>query len=146
MNKKLFFMPLCASMLFLSCKKNEDGEGGNFSCPLTSTTILGTYKYSGYSIQETATSPVVDDFATWPVCEKDNLITLSADGTYSNVDVGTTCTTPPEPPETIMGTWSMNGTAFINDDEAATILSFDCKTIVISTNEYPKETISLTKQ
>src|SRR5687767_4523084 len=128
MNRMPYVLLFIISLTSFSCKKEKDNSSG---CILSPTSILGTYKLTGYTTQQSATSPVLDEYATWQPCEKDDVVTLNADGTYKRVDAGMTCFSPAE---IINGTWSLNGNSFTNDGVLGTIETFDCHTLIISTN------------
>jgi hypothetical protein len=138
MKRRLWFFFCIISLLSLDCKKSNSSN----SCTLSATTILGTYNIVGLRSQDTPTSAVVDDYAASPSCQKDDIITLYADGTYKRVDVGTTCSTPAE---VITGTWSLSGNTFVSDGSPGTA-TFDCHTLVVTSTDYPKETDTLVKQ
>ncbi len=138
--RNVFFFLSFGSLLFSSsCKKSESSTG---NCPLNSTTILGAYVYAGETIQQNANSQVVDEYATYPPCEKDDILTFKSDGTYTWTDGVLVCGTRPN------GTWSINGTTIITDGNVGIIKSYDCKKLVITTppGEYPIETMTLVRQ
>lgn len=131
-----------ASFCGVGCKKDK-GVSLSPGCTLSSTTILGTYQEVGYTSQATPGSPVVDDYASYPACQKDNTVTLFADGTYERVDAGVTCS---DPPEVIKGTWSLDGKTFTNDGLTGKVVSFDCHTLIINFPDYHNETGKYFKQ
>jgi hypothetical protein len=100
--KKIIGISFLAVILFSSCKKDDPTP----TCTLSATSILGTYKTTAATIQADAQSPVVDDYATWDACEKDDLVTLSAGGVFSGSEGVTSCTPPTDP---ISANWALSG-------------------------------------
>jgi hypothetical protein len=97
-------------------------------CTLSSTSILGTYKITGYTTQANAQAPIVDDYATWPACEKDDLVTLSAGGVFTTSEGVISCTPPTDP---ISANWTLAGNSLVISYmgfalPAATISDFTC--------------------
>lgn len=123
-------------LLFTSCKKNSSSSP---SCTLSVATVAGTYKFAAYTTQQSASSPVIDTYATWSACDKNDLLTLNANGTYQRVDGCFPSSIP------ITGTWSLNGNILTSDGSPATA-TFDCHILILNSNTYPKETITLVKQ
>ncbi len=121
MNKTTVFIASIA--LFLSCKKDPA------SCATTVASIAGSYKIAAYTYKQSASSPEIDYYPMlFPdACERDDVISFNADGTYQKTDVGMVCS----PPENDNGTWSLLGNALTIDGAQNGIESFDCKTLVL---------------
>ena len=100
--KKIISISFLAVILFSSCKKDEATP----TCTLSTTSIIGTYKTTAATIQADAQSPVVDDYATWAACEKDDLITFSAGAVFTTSEGVTSCTPPTDP---ISANWALSG-------------------------------------
>ena len=100
--KKILGLSFLAITIFSSCKKDEVTP----TCTLSATSIIGTYKTTASTIQADAQSPVVDDYATWAACEKDDLITLSAGGVFTTSEGATSCTPPTDP---FSANWALSG-------------------------------------
>ena len=100
--KKILGLSLLAITLFSSCKKDDATP----TCTLSATSILGTYKTTGATTQANAQAPIVDDYATWDACEKDDLITFSAGGVISSSEGATSCNPPTDP---FTANWTLTG-------------------------------------
>jgi len=103
-------------------------------CILNSTSIIGTYKTTAATIQADAQSPVVDDYATWAACEKDDLITLSAGGIFTTSEGVTSCTPPTDP---ISANWTLTGNSLTITYmgmaiPAVTISDFTCNSFKVT--------------
>ena len=105
-----------------SCKKDRPTD-----CPATTAGLSGTYKLQSMSYKLSAAAPAVDYMQFMESCEKDDRVTLKANGTYEYVDAGEVCTQDGSND----GTWSVNGTSIESDGLiSGTIESFDCNTLV----------------
>ena len=128
--KKIIGISFLAVILFSSCKKDDPTP----TCTLSATSILGTYKTTAATIQADAQSPVVDDYATWDACEKDDLVTLSAGGVFSGSEGVTSCTPPTDP---FSANWTLSGNtltiSFMGFASNATISDFTCNGFKITT-------------
>ncbi len=134
MKKIIFFALVCIVML--GCNKGSD------DCTLNNSSILGTYIMTGYTYQASTTSPVIDEFATYPACAKDNVITFKANSIYTFDEGVLTCPSS----VTGAGTWRISGNTLTLDYESYTT-TFNCKTLVIkTTGNTDIETATLTKQ
>jgi len=120
--KKLSFACLPLLLLFFSCKKEKA------SCDLSSTNIVGSYKATAVTYKATPSSTPVDIFALTDACEKDNIIILSANGTFTYQDAGVKC----DPTSDDTGTWSLNNNVLTADGEPGVVTSFDCSTMVLT--------------
>lgn len=100
--KKIISISFLAIVLFSSCKKDDPTP----TCTLSATSILGTYKTTGATTQANAQAPIVDDYATWDACEKDDLITFSAGNVLNSVEGATSCNPPSDP---FSANWALSG-------------------------------------
>jgi hypothetical protein len=133
--KKIIFTTAVLLLLFTSCKKDTSTASG--TCNKTVADIAGTYAILDLTSQQDA-------------CEKDDRLTLNANGTSAYQDLGTVCS----PSGDDSGTWSIdaNGRMTIkdnggNDDiSSADITSFDCHTLVLTGTDIssPAEQVRLT--
>jgi len=103
-------------------------------CTLSTSSVLGTYKTTAATIQADAQSPVVDDYATWLPCEKDNLITFSTGGVFATSEGTTSCTPPTDP---ISANWILTGNSLTITYmgmviPAGTISDFTCNSFKIT--------------
>ena len=128
--KKILGLSILAITLFSSCKKDEPTP----TCTLSATSILGSYKTIAATTQADAQSPVVDDYATWAACEKDDLITLSAGGIFTTSEGVTSCTPPTDP---ISANWTLTGNSLTITYmgmaiPAVTISDFTCNSFKVT--------------
>ncbi len=134
----LLIAPVC---LFLgSCKKD--------SCKTDAASLAGAYKISSVKYKVNSSVPeadYTDEYFSSP-CEKDDVMNLSANGTFTLTDAGTTCT----PPTSASGTWSVTGSQLIVDGEDYTIGKFDCDNLTLTYSGYFTEgdliTLNLVRQ
>ncbi|HET9824000.1 MAG TPA: lipocalin family protein [Chitinophagaceae bacterium] len=142
--KKLLLFPLML-MVVCSCKKNKDN---NPSCTTNVTSISGSYKITAYTYKASASAQEIDYYTTlFPdACDRDNVLSFNANGTYQLIDAGIVCS----PSGDDNGTWSLSGNTITVDGDAAAIESFDCKTLVLSNADIvisgDKLKITLTRQ
>ncbi len=114
---------LFAAVLFFSCKKDPE------PCTTSVTSISAAYNITAYTYKQTPTSPEVDYYPIlFPdACNRDDVLTFSANGTYQKKDANLVCS----PPEDDNGTWALSGNTITIDGDPNTIESFDCKTLVV---------------
>jgi len=119
------FLLVCLVILG-ACQKEKNNSPAN-NCPMNISTIAGNYSITSikYKVNE---APEQDYMQFMDACERDDIIFLSANGTYNHMDKGKVCS--PDGNET--GTWSLNGNKITSDDYInGTIEKFDCKVLVI---------------
>lgn len=124
--KKLIIVALAFTM-FVSCDKDKD------TCNQDMAGISATYRITAVTYRQTPTGPEIDYYTTFfpDACDRDDFITLNANGTYTYTDAGTVCS----PDNNRTGTWSVSGNTITVDGEAGTILSFDCDFLVFGQND-----------
>ena len=140
--KKILGISFLAVVLFSSCKKDEATP----TCTLSATSILGTYKTTAATTQANAQAPIVDDYATWDACEKDDLITFAAGGIISSTEGATSCNPPTDPftaNYTLTGN-SLNISYMGFTLPAATISDFTCNGFKITSIDQTSGEISVT--
>lgn len=117
--KKLFFASALA-IVFISCQKNKDEEAAN---PITMQSLAGTYTLGSVTMKVAGGAEENIKDATMEPCERDDKLTLKANGSFINEDAGTVC----DPTTTATGTWSLtsNNTKIVMDGEESTIQSFN---------------------
>lgn len=124
---KMLRTAICLTLsisLLMACKKEKKEEN---TCTANQQGIAGTYRLTALKYKMSATSPEQDYLIYLDACERDDLITLNANGTYSYQDAGTSCS----PSNNDSGTWSVNGNTISSDGMVnGTITSFDCRTLV----------------
>src|SRR5260221_2172055 len=144
---KKFIVLSLVLLVFYSCKKDKDTTT-NTSCFTDIASISGLYKITGYTYKETPSSAEEDYYSTlFPdACDRDNILTLNANGTYQLTDAGIVCSQPGND----NGTWTLSGNTLAKDGDPTTIESFNCKTLVLvnSDTQTPadKLKIKLTRQ
>lgn len=123
MKMKLVLASLGLVAILASCDKDPVEP----DCSVTKNNLAGTYKLSAVKYKLSASAPEQDFFALMEACEKDDLIKLNSNGTYTYTDVGTIC----DPFGTNSGTWSVTGNTLQSDGViSGTITSYDCRTLV----------------
>jgi hypothetical protein len=121
---KWALMAIASGSMLISCKKEKSSTS---DCSISMTGLSGSYKLTALQYKVSATASPVDYLAFMDDCEKDDILTLKSDGTYSVNDAGTVCT----PPDNQKGTWLVKGNTLTSDGELnGTVASYDCKTLV----------------
>jgi hypothetical protein len=115
--KQSFIILFALVTLFSSCKKDSTP-----TCDLNLTNISGTYKITSLIYKADATTPETDVFLLYDACQKDDLFSFNANGTYVISEGATSCS----PSNSDSGNWSLGGTTIIIDGEAAEVLDFSC--------------------
>ena len=130
--KKLLLITLVATVVFSSCKKSS-----NSSCTLSASSIVGTYKITSVMLSTQGESfEVFNDDTYFEPCERDDIYTLNANGTYTISDGVNTC----NPTGNYSGTWSLNGNTLTMDGtEVNTITDFKCTYFTSSSESMPGE-------
>jgi Lipocalin-like domain len=125
------------SVMFVSCTKDKSEKG----CGISATSIAGTYKVTAVTYKATPGAAETDYFTTFFAddCERDDIVTFNANGTFVVDDAGIVCT----PSGESGGNWSVSGNTLIMDDgpmidgDEYTITEFDCQSkLVITFNDY----------
>lgn len=119
-----------------SCKKSSNSTSTP-TCTLSATSLIGTWGYKSITYQKTSTSPIVDildDPTQFPVCQKDNTTTYSANGVFSYGDAGVMCS----PNSSYTSTWTLSNNTILVSSIAheLTVTSFDCQTMVITVSDF----------
>ena len=140
--KKLIIFPL-AFFLLTSCSKDKDK-----SCKLDAASLSGSYRVTGAKYKANALATETDYYSQLyaDACERDDIVTLNSNGTYTFTDAGVKCT----PPGDDTGTWSFSGNTLTIDGVAENVDNFNCSALTISAsnivNTGDKLTLTLTKQ
>jgi len=147
--KKLPFLPVIVLaitvVIGISCKKDKDKSS---SCATDVASISGSYKITAYTYKQTPSSPEQDyyDIIFSDPCERDDVLTLNSNGNFAFTDAGVVCS----PSGDYSSTWSLSGNTITIDGDPATVESFDCKTLTVSSTDAfttgDKIKITLTKQ
>jgi len=116
------------SSLFTACKKKELADTEE-ECELTVAALAGKYKIVAASYVEASGDrdvlhEIYDD------CELDDINELKADKTFVYTDGGEKC----DPDGSTSGTWDVNTNSriLILNTGTSTILSFNCKELVVT--------------
>lgn len=117
-----------------SCKKSSNPTT---TCTLSASSLAGTWSYKSVTYQKTPTSPIVsilDDTTQFPVCQKDNTTTFSANGKWVYNDGGVACS----PSAAITGTWTLSNNIIQLSALGFPwpVTSFNCETMVVTINNY----------
>jgi hypothetical protein len=137
--KKILMGIIALSMLTVTSCKKKDKEPENIT-PTTSN-LSGSYKTAKVTGTASGSSTEIDITNTWlDACEKDDIITLNANGTYTVVDAGTTCS----PTSADTGTWSLVNSTTINiDGSNNTIKRFNGTNLDISFSDPSAGTVTI---
>ena len=123
MKARLFLFAATFSLIFSSCSK-DDAD----SCKTDMAHIAGNYKVSTVTYQTSSSATpqnVLNDLLE--ACERDDILTINANGTGVSNDAGTKCS----PEGTYNFDWSLNGNTITIDGEDAHINSFDCQKLLL---------------
>ena len=120
--KKIALSLFVLSVVLVSCKKDDK------NCDLNSANFVGSYKVTAITYKANATTPVVDEYATLPVCEKDDVITFNANGTITYTDAGVVCS----PSGSSTGVWALSGNTVTLDGTAYGVAAFSCSGTTIT--------------
>jgi Lipocalin-like domain len=140
--KKMIIVSLAFALL-TSCSKDKDN-----TCKLDAASLSGSYRVTAAKYKANATAAEADYYTQlYPdACEKDDIVTLNTNGTYTFTDAGIKCT----PPGDDTGTWSFSGNTLTIDGSPENVDSFNCSALVLSASNVmtvgDKLTITLTKQ
>ncbi|MEO6542199.1 MAG: lipocalin family protein [Ferruginibacter sp.] len=114
--KKMILSLVVLSAVLISCKKDDK------NCDLNAANFAGTYKITAWTYKaNTATAPV-DVMATFPACERDDLVIFNANNTVNYTDAGTLCS----PPGNSTGTWLLTGNSINIDGDVYVVAAFSC--------------------
>jgi hypothetical protein len=112
---------LVVAGLFLSCRKSKSTV-----CSKSMTGLAGTYRLTALTYKSDANTPEEDLFQALDACQKDDLLTLQANGTYIYQDAGVQC----DPVGNDEGDWSVSGGVLSSDGEVGGVItSYDCHTL-----------------
>jgi len=115
---------LLAGIFLIACKKEN---GGNNTCAVNKTNIVGDYKIASVRYKTNATAAEAD-YANFPACEKDNVLHIKTGGRYLFEDAGQQCTPTGEGE----GDWILQGNILkmdeldVNDADEAIVETFEC--------------------
>ena len=121
--KKLLILSAAAIVLFTtSCKKDNE------TCTLSSSSITGAYKIASVLYKADAQTPAVDIITTYDACEKDDILTFSSNGTWTQSEGATSCS----PSNSGNGNWSLVGETLSLDGVSTTVSNFSCSEFTIN--------------
>lgn len=117
-------------LILFSCQK-EKGRKNGTECNLSMANIAGAYKLTKLTYKANASTPETDFLVFMDDCEKDDLITLRAEGKYTYDDEGTVCS----PDQSSTGDWRLVNNRIISDGMVSgTVSKFDCQALVLHVN------------
>jgi hypothetical protein len=130
--KKLILVISVLTFTFLSCKKEDTKK----DCSLTEKNLVGNYMVTSVKYLGSPTSQEIDFFNDfYDACQKDDIITISADHTYTYADAGTKC----QPNGDYNGTWALQGTTLSLDGDGEPLENFDCSGFSVSQTDVIKD-------
>ena len=141
--KKILLLSSLFALAFVGCKKSSSSD--NNSCTLSASSIVGSYKITSVIISTQGQNiEIFNNDAFYDPCERDDIYTVNANGTYAISEGATSCS--PSGAET--GNWTLNGSSFTYGTETATISEFTCSSFKLTSSTMTGEsyTITMTKQ
>jgi hypothetical protein len=122
--KKFMLIGLSSFVLFAtSCKKDSEDTS-----TVTKEHVAGNYKLTASTVK-VGSSAEQDLMIYMDACDKDDIIALKTDLTYTITDAGIKCS----PTNDDNGTWSLPSTTTIKlDSDTFTISSFDGSKLVLT--------------
>jgi hypothetical protein len=109
--KQILLGFLALTLLTVTSCKKKDSTPSNITP--TSANLVGSYKLSKVTMTPTGSTTETDVTNTWmSACEKDDVMTLNSNGTWTLTDAGTQCS----PSSADSGTWSLVNSTTINMD------------------------------
>ena len=123
MRAQILSLSLLGLMFFAACKKNDP------PAPPTNTDLIARNWKITAMTGTFPPLPAVDILGQVPACEKDNILKVQSNGTYTE-DEGPTKCSPTDPQIASTGTWS-----FSNNDTKLTIIgeTFDIVSLTATT-------------
>jgi hypothetical protein len=123
---KKVIVALCATVLIVAgCKKDDDND----EIAITKENLAGNYKFSEYSFSyKGRTLNIIDSLRP---CNRDDVMTLRTDESYTWADAGTTCSSPSGSFDP--GTWRLVSTKkFLWDGDLYDLDKYDGKVLDIT--------------
>ena len=123
--KQITLLAALTIMIVTACSKDPKPP----ACETNSTSVAGAYKITAVKYKSSASASEVDYMnVLFPdACDRDNIYTFNANGTYIIKDAGTVCS----PNGDDNGTWSLSGSTMVIDGDPTALEKFDCKDLVI---------------
>ena len=114
--------------LFAACKKKDK------TCKQDTAGISGSHRVTTVTYKASASSAEQDFYnQLYPdPCDRDDLVILKTDGTYTFTDAGVQCV----PTSDDTGTWSVSGSTVSIDGDPYIIESFNCSNLVILATDF----------
>ena len=125
MKKLLILSTAIFALMATSCKKDTE------TCTLSSSSIAGAYKIASILYKADAQTPAVDQVTLMDPCEKDDIISFNANGTWTLTEGATSC----NPANSDNGNWSFVGSVFSLDGDSFTISNFSCIPVLNHTRQ-----------
>jgi hypothetical protein len=95
--------------------------------------LSGSYRITAVRYKDTPTSPETDYYNQFftDACERDDILTLNANGTYTYADAGVKCS----PTSDDTGNWSLAGNILTIDGGPENVDSFNCSILSLSSSD-----------
>lgn len=124
MKLQLFFF--FSTIALFSCKSETK------TCSLSPGTLTGAYKITA-EISKTSTGEVINSFAAWDDCKKDDLYTFSSNGLFNYTEGATQC--DPASVE-FSKNWSLLGSELSLGNEKGKISDYTCNSFKLIKQDY----------
>ena len=144
--KRFFLFSILVSIIFISCKKSSN----NTSCSLSSTSIVGNYKITSYTMTSGGqTIDLFSDTTSVSLCERDNIFSINSNGIFAESEGAVSCN--PSSASGNLGNWSLTGNNFSIGDstssEVFTISDYSCASFKLNQSDSTSSlSITMTKQ
>ena len=123
---KLIITTLAITFLLGSCKKETTP-----TCSLSPSSLNGEWTITAATYKATSTATPVDDYASWTVCDKDDLYVMDANNTFS-IERSPTCGTPDQGIYTLTGNNIILSINSGGGDLIGVISNFTCNSFILT--------------
>ena len=112
-----------------SCKKKDQ----TVNCSLSEASLTGNYTITSVKFKASGSSTEEDYFdVLYTPCQKDNILTINRNNTFTNTDAGLTCS----PNSTHTGNWSLNDNIISFGGAPSVIDKFNCTGFTLVVNDF----------
>ena len=108
--KKSIITAVALLILFSACKKNQTNTT---TCNLDAAGITGSFNLTSFLVKSSSSSPEVDYVLYYNACQKDDIYSFNADGTYVVSEGATSCS----PTNASTQSWSLSNTSLTINGE-----------------------------
>lgn len=120
--KRILALVVTSVILFSSCKKDDP------TCDLNTASVTGSYRIGAIKYKQTSTSAEIDVLASFPACQKDDILIFGPSNVFTYQDAGMACS----PSGTFSDTWTVSGNTLTYDGDTYNVGSFNCNTLVLT--------------